>query len=259
MSDILRGSTQSGETATAQSIKAKFASTRVQAMQDDFARFATDLQKLRIEIIAKHFDDQNIVKQSNMEMTPDAEYIQPALELIRNLETFRISIKSETLAMQDMAALRQEKAEFIQGLAQFLGAAQPLIDKYPAAAPTLLEMLKWTMTGFKGASSIEGVLDKAIASLQQNPPQAPPDPNAAKEKEQQAKMQSELGKEKFKAQAKSQEIKEQTQADLVRLQAQTQAEVKKQAAEFAFSTAENQRQFAQQAVTGVTQNRRPAQ
>jgi len=263
MSDILRGSTQSGETATAQSIKAKFASTRVQAMQDDFARFATDLQRLRIEIISKHFDDENIVKQSNMEATPDAEFIQPALQMIRSQDVFKISIKSETLAAQDMAALRQEKAEFIGGLSQFLTAAQPLIDKHPASAPTLLEMLKWAMTGFKGSSTIEGVLDKAIAQLQQNPPQQPPDPNAAKAEAakatQQLKLEGDKQREQMKSQAKGQEIKMQTQADLVRIQAETGAELKKQQAQFAFDTRESQRASAQQAVTNVTSNRRPQQ
>jgi hypothetical protein len=263
MSDILRGSTQSGETATAQSIKAKFASTRVQAMQDDFARFATDLQRLRIEIIAKHFDDENIVAQSNMEATPDAEYIPQALEMIRSLDAFKISIKSETLAAQDMAALRQEKAEFIGGLSQFLTAAQPLIDKHPASAPVLLEMLKWAMTGFKGSSTIEGVLDKAIAQLQQNPPPPPTDPNKAKadaaQAAQQLKLQGDAQREKIKVQGRQQEIQTQTQADLVKIQAETGAELRKQQAQFAFDTREAQRAAAQQAVTNVTQNRRPQQ
>jgi hypothetical protein len=221
------------------------------------------LQKLRIEVIAKHFDDENIVKQSNMEMTPDAQYIPQALEMIRSLDVFRVSIKSETLAAQDMAALRAEKAEFIGGLSQFLTAAQPLVQQYPTTAPTLLEMLKWAMTGFKGASSIEGVLDKAIAQLQQNPPQQPPDPNKAKadaaQAAQQMKMQGEAQREQVKAQGKQQEIRTQTQADLVRINAETQAEIKKQAAQFAFDTRENQRSVAQQAVSGVTQIRRPQQ
>jgi hypothetical protein len=263
MSDILRGSTQQGETATAQSIKAKFASTRVQAMQDDFARFATDLQRLRIEIMAKHFDDQSIVAQSNVQATPDAQYIPQALQMIRAMDAFKISIKSETLAAQDMAALRQEKSEFIAGLAQFLTAAQPLIDKYPAAAPTLLEMLKWTMTGFKGASSIEGVLDKAIASLQQQPPAPPPDPNKAKmeaaQAAQQMKLQGDAQREKMKSAAKGQEIQMQTQADIVRINAETQAELKKQAAQFAFDSRENQRAAALDAVQNVTTMRRPGQ
>jgi len=263
MSDILRGSTQQGETATAQSIKAKFASTRVQAMQDDFARFATDLQRLRIEVISQHFDDENIIKQSNMEMTPDAQYIQPALQMLRERDAFRVAIKSETLAAQDMAALRSEKQEFIQGLSQFLTAAQPLIDKHPAAAPTLLEMLKWAMTGFKGSSTIEGVLDKAIASLEQNPPAPPKDPNAEKAKAaqgvQQIKLQGDAQREKIKVQGRQQEIQAQTQSDLVKINAETQAELKKQQAQFAFDSRENQRAAALDAVQGVTQFRRPGQ
>ena len=262
MSDIMRGATVQGETATAQSIKAKFASVRVQFLQDDFARFATDLQKLRAEVITKHFDDENIIAQSNMQYSPDAQYLPQAVQLLRDqFAVFRIAIKSETLAAQDMAALRTEKAEFIQGLSQFLTAAQPLIEKYPAAAPTLLEMLKWTMSGFKGASSIEGVLDQAIASLQQNPPPPATDPNEGKAKaaqaQTQAKAQADMAREAAKSQAKSKEIKEQTQADLVRIQAETRAETQKQATQFAFDTRQGQRELAFDAVDNVTSLRKP--
>lgn len=259
MSDIMRGASNASETATAQSIKAKFASVRVQSMQDDFARFATDLQRLRIEVICNYFDDATIIAQSNMQGTPDEQYIPEALQLLRKLDAFRISIKSETLAAQDMAAIRQEKTEFIQGLAQFLGAAQPLIDKYPAAAPTLLEMLKWTMSGFKGASTIEGVLDKAIANLQQNPPQSPPDPNAGKDKAAQIKVQGDLQREQMRTRGKMQEIAANSQADLRRIGAENQAAIREQAAQFAFSTAEQQRQHAMDAASNVVAMRRPAE
>lgn len=257
LSDILRGATQSGETATAQSIKAKFASVRVQALQDDFARFATDLQKLRIEIMAKHFDDQTLVAQSNMQATTDAQYIGQALALIRKQEVFRIAIKSEQLALQDMAALRQEKGEFINGLSQFMLAAQPLVQQHPAAAPTLLELLKWAMTGFKGASAIEGVLDQAIASLQQSPPPQPPNPEETKQKAVQAKMQAEVGKEQMKQQGKLREIGAQTQADVVRIKTETQGEIQKQAAQFAFDTRAQRQQGLLNAVTNIGQPRRP--
>ena len=259
MSDIMRGATVAGETATAQSIKAKFASVRVQFMQDEFARFATDLQRLRAEVICNHFEDETILQQSNMQQTPDAQYIPQAMEMLRNLDAFRISIKSETLAAQDMAALRQEKGEFIQGLSMFLTAAQPLVQQYPAAAPVLLELLKWTMTGFKGASSIEGTLDKAIAQLQQSPPKQPEDPQKAKadaaKQVQQMKLQGVQATEQIKSGAKTQEIATKTQSDLIKINAQTQAELKKQAAQFAFETRENQRAQAVDIANNLT--RRP--
>ena len=120
-------------------------------------------------------------------------------------------------------------------------------------------MLKWSMTGFKGASSIEGVLDKAIAQLQQQPPAPAQDPAAAKMKEQQGKTQQALAVENAKAANKQKEIQSQTRADLVRVAAETQAGIKEQAAQFAFSTREQQRDLAVDATTQVTQLRRPQQ
>jgi hypothetical protein len=269
MSDILRGATQAGETATAQSIKAKFASVRVQAQQDEFARFATDLQKLRAEVMILHFSDEALVKQANMEFTPDQQHVPGALKLLREKDVFRIAIKSEQLAMQDMAALRQEKTEFVQGLSGFITAAAPLVQAHPAAAPTLLELLKWAMSGFKGASTAESILDSAIASLQQNPPQQPPDPAKQKADEQQAKTQAGMQVEKMKQQGKQVEIGANLQADLTRVQAETGAELQKQKAQFIFDThaanrdAINQSQEAQRtegvaATTAVT-SKRPSQ
>lgn len=260
MSDIMRGESNPGETATAQSIKAKFASTRMQALQDDFARFATDLQRLRIEVMSKHYDDQSLVKESSMEQSMDAEYIGPALQLIRSMDVWRIAIKSETLAMQDMAAIRQEKSEFMQGLAAFLQAAQPMVEKFPESAAPLLEMLKWSMTGFKGSATIEGVLDKAIAGIQQSMGQQggqqKPDPKA---QAAEAQTKGKIEVEKVKGANKSQEIQQQTQADLVRINAETQAEVKTQAAQFAFDASQNRMQQA--GIKGIDQllaQRRPA-
>jgi hypothetical protein len=260
MSDILRGASAAAETATAQSIKAKFASTRVQAQQDEFARFATDLQKLRAEVMINHFDDETLVKQANMEFTPDRQHIPAALQLLRDKDVFRIAIKSEQLAMQDMAALRQEKTEFIQGLSGFITASAPLVQQHPAAAPTLLELLKWAMTGFRGGSTAESILDQAIASLQQNPPQQPPNPAEAKAKESQAKAQASIQGEKMKQQGKLQQIGMQTQADLTKIQAEGKSEIQKQAAQLVFDThASNQQaqREGQQAVEQVTRRGPP--
>jgi hypothetical protein len=265
MSDILRGASVAAETATAQSIKAKFASTRVQAQQDDFARFATDLQKLRAEVMINHFSDEALIKQANMEFTPDQQHVPAALKLLREKDVFRIAIKSEQLAMQDMAALRQEKTEFVQGLSGFITASAPLVQQHPAAAPVLLELLKWAMSGFRGASTAESILDQAIASLQQNPPPAPQDPNAQKAKEQEMKSKASVEVEKMKQGGKQQEIQANLQADLTRVNAETGAELKKQAAQFTFDThaATRQAQHDQQqegvrAANKVTERGPPA-
>jgi hypothetical protein len=84
MSDIMRGQASQQTTATEQAIKARFASVRVQSMQDEFARFCSDVQKIKAEIISKHFEPQTIIDRSNVMRTPDAQLAQPAVELIKS-------------------------------------------------------------------------------------------------------------------------------------------------------------------------------
>ena len=55
VSDIMRGSTRAGETATAQQIKAQFGSTRVQLSQFYVAEWITHALRIKAEIICTHW------------------------------------------------------------------------------------------------------------------------------------------------------------------------------------------------------------
>ena len=48
----MRGQSSQQTTATEQAIKARFASVRVQSLQDEFARFCSDTQKIKAEMTA---------------------------------------------------------------------------------------------------------------------------------------------------------------------------------------------------------------
>lgn len=210
MSDIMRGSTDPRETKGAQELKSKFASTRVQALQDMFAKFATDLQKLKAEIMIRHYQPQTLIQQSNIVHTPDAQLAGQAVQLLKNPETgiWRIQIRPESIAMVDYAQLKNERMEYIMGLSQFMQSAAPLAQLDKSVTPTLMELLKWGLSGFKGSQQIEGVLDKAIADaskqLQQPPQPPPPDP-----KVEAMKMQ---------AQMKQQEAQQKAQQDQIAFQ-----------------------------------------
>lgn len=202
MSDIMRGQQQGDGrvSATADQLKVKFASIRVQAIQDEFTRFATDLQKLRFEVIAKHFDAKAIIRRSNMGNTDDAQLALKAAEFIKAHEVskWRIIISPESMAMVDYSQLRQERTEYINSLGIFLQSSFPIAEKFPESAPILMELLKWGLAGFKGSKQIEGVVDRAIAAMEQQAKQSagqpkPPDPETikaqAKVKEIQANIQ----------------------------------------------------------------------
>ena len=70
ISDILRGSTEASETATAQSIKAQWGSVRIRDRQQEMVRLARDITRMACEIIAEHFDPAYITKMANMELPP---------------------------------------------------------------------------------------------------------------------------------------------------------------------------------------------
>jgi hypothetical protein len=216
MSDIMRGASESKETATAQAIKAKFGSVRMQAKQDEFARFCTDLLKLKAELIVKLFSDETIVKESNIQFTPDIDVAQQAIQMLRTEGVrFRLEVKPESISLTDYAALRQEKTEFIQSLTMFIQAMAPLQQAMPGSMPYALEMLKWTMAGFKGGTTIEGVLDKAIAAAQDQlqQPKPPPEPTP-QEKAQTARAQADIQVSQSKAQVDIQTTQQKAQIDL---------------------------------------------
>jgi hypothetical protein len=199
MSDIMRGQSTQGATATEQSLKAKFASVRVQRLQNDFARFASEIQSLKAEIISKHFDPQNIAMRSNIKymVGPDQQLAQQAIELIKSdFYQYRIEVKPESVNMADMAAIKQERSEFLMAMSQFLQSSMPVAQGAPWAMPYLLQILQWTIAGFRGSATIEGVMDQMVLAANQAlkaaaaaPPQ--PDPEMMKAQMEMKQMQQE--------------------------------------------------------------------
>ena len=76
ISDILRGATNPNETLGAQQIKATWGSQRVQELQQEIARFARDLLRLKAEVIFGKFQDETIRNMTLLPEEPDQEEIQ---------------------------------------------------------------------------------------------------------------------------------------------------------------------------------------
>lgn len=247
MSDIMRGQQVSNGTPGEAQVKARFASVRMQRLQDEVARFATDLQKLKAEVIAKHYSVQSIITQSNIMATPDAPLAMQAAQLIKsNLARYRVEVKPESLALADFAQMQAERTGLLAAMASFFSASAPLVQAMPDAMPFLLQMLQWFVSGLRGASQIEGVLDAAIAAAQRaaqeraaNPQAPPPDP---KVQAQQMKLQGDAQK----AQADMQKEQLKLQNDLTRMQAEVQADAAREATQ----REENVREAGQKALIG---------
>lgn len=217
MSDIVRGQATAGEakTATEQSIKAKFGSVRMSALQKEFARFASDTQRIKAEVMSKWFEPETLLERSNIMQTPDSQFALQAVELIKSqYGMYRVEVKPESVSLEDFAALRSEAAEFVEGISRYMQAAAPVAEKIPGATPMLLELLQLVMTRFKFADEAEGIIDRAIeqakkaAAAPQPAPQVDPKIVA-----QQMKTQGELQKTQLEHQAQMQQIAAETQAE----------------------------------------------
>jgi len=179
ISDVMRGSSRASETATAQQIKAQFGSTRIQLMQFYIAEWITQALRIKAEIISKHWQPETIVTRSNVLRTPDAQFAQAAVQLIKDeqLAEYRISVEADSMAAMDWAAERDAAVQFMQGLGAFISQVAPMAQGVPGAAPYLLRLLQWSVSKFRVSGEIEGVLDQAISAMQNQglqPPQPSP-------------------------------------------------------------------------------------
>jgi hypothetical protein len=254
MNDVMRGgAVQEGKTpvsATERKIQANYGSIRIEALQNEFARWVSDTQALKAEIIAKHYQPYCIIEQSNILSTEDGqnqELIQAAIDLIKSPEKsqWRITVRPESLAIADYDQLKQDRVEYIMGLAQYMQSAAPLLEMEPGALPTLLKLLKWGMAGFRGSTEIEGVLDQQIAKLEKQPPQSKPDPEAQKAQAEMQKMQAEMQMKQQDNQAKMQMEKEKHQLEIMQMQQEFQFKLKEMQMEFQFKMMEFQLKLKQ--------------
>lgn len=232
LSDIMRGQSEGSDrvSATEQSIKAKFASVRMQALQDEFARFGTDLIRLKGEVVARHFQPETIIQASNIGSTPDAELAMQAVQLIKDEDQFpwRVAVRPESMAMVDYQALQSERTGYLTAVATFMQSAAPIADAIPGSMSTMLQLLQWGLAGFKGSQQIEGVLDRAIAEQKKNPPQPKQDPAMLKaQQDMQLKMQ-EMQMNAQMQQREAQMKEREMQMDMMAKQVEAQLTAQKQ-------------------------------
>lgn len=243
LSDIIRGSTMASETATAQQIKGQYASLRLRAMQEDVAMFATELLRLKTEVICSKFQPQTILMYAAaQQMQPaDQQLIPQALELLKDnpLRSFRIDVAADSLVQMDEQQTKRDRIEFIQAFGGFLKEALPVAQASPAITPMLVEVMKFGIGAFKQSKPIEGALDAALDQLkqQQAQPQQPrPDPEMMKLQAQQqadqmraqADIQAAQAKAQFDAQIQQAKIQSEMQIEQMKAQAAAQTEAQRQ-------------------------------
>lgn len=238
LSDIIRGSSMASETATAQQIKGQYASMRLKRMQHDVARFASDILRIKAQIMCDLYSPETLVKMSGVEGTQDAQYLQQAIPLIKNevLRTFKIEVAADSLIEMDEAGEKQARTEFLSAFGNAMHQALPIAQAAPEMKPVIMEALQFVIRTFKGGRQLENSLENATQQMAQpKPPQ--PNPEMMKMQAQQqadaARMQHEQQKAQFDSQLEMQrqqleQAKAQAQNELEQMKLQSQQVIEAQ-------------------------------
>ena len=206
ISDIVRGASKASETLGAQEIKAQFAGVRIKKLQDEVARFVSDVSRLKAEIMVKHFSPEMLVEKSNIMLTGNDEYVPQALELLASDVGFnwRIKVTAESLAQADYAFEKADRNEFLLAVSNFMEKALPMVSQFPDSMVLMTSMLKWGIAGYRNSAEIEGMIDKELDAMvkaskePKEPP--PPSPEEQKAKAELEKMQQQAQIDQQKAQ-----------------------------------------------------------
>jgi len=240
ISDIIRGQSAASETATAQQIKGQYAGLRLRSMQEEVALFASELIRLKAQVICTKFQPQTILLYAAAgQMSPEDQAMIPqAIELMQDnpLRNFRIEVDADSLVQLDEQQNKKDRVEFITAFGGLLREALPVGQSSPELIPMLVEVMKFGISGFKQAKPIEGTLDSALDQLKEkqkqaaaNPQPAPPNPEMmqiqATQQLEQAKMQATAQSDQMRAQADMQAAQMKAQLDSQIAQAKIEGEM----------------------------------
>ena len=94
ISDIMRGNTDSSETATAQQLKAQFGSARVKTMQADVQRWIRDTLRIKAELVAEHYQPDVLLAITGMKLETEAQRAQrEAQEQAQKMQQWQMAVQ----------------------------------------------------------------------------------------------------------------------------------------------------------------------
>lgn len=213
ISDIIRGASDAQETYGAQQLKVNFGNLRLKSSQIDVARFASDLFRLKAEIICRYYPPDWIIAMSGVLNTPDGknqQLLQAALQMLQNsqMRDFHITVESDTLAQIDEQAEKQAAVEAVQAISVFLQQAIPMVAQSPETLPMAAETLLFLTRRFRAGKGLESAIERAMSALQKKADMAAgqerPTPDQQKIQAQQQTDQARIQSEAQLAQMRSQ-------------------------------------------------------
>lgn len=182
ISDIVRGSSNPNETATAQNIKAQFGSMRLRDAQRQVQTWVRDSYRIKAEIICQNFTPEMLAQMTGMDI--QEETFQQAVEVLRSdaMRGYQIDIETDSTVFEDAEAEKQARTELLTAMGGFAQQWMPVVQAAPEMMGLVGELMAFGVRGFKAGRSMEDKIDEtmqAISARMQQQAQQPPPPDPA--------------------------------------------------------------------------------
>ena len=132
LSDIMRGESAPSETLGAQQLKAQYGSVRVRQKQEELVRFALDVTRIKAEIMAEHFEADELLPMAGVDDIPTSRKVQEQaqqqiMQLQQQAKAQLAQIKQDPQAMQMAQQDPQKAQQMLQQAAMQLQQAKAQI------------------------------------------------------------------------------------------------------------------------------------
>ena len=252
LSDIVRGASVASETATAQQIKAQFGSIRIQDRQAEVQRMARDAVRLMAELIGEKFEPETLslmtgvdlpqaqqkmmaqqvammAQQAGQPVPPEIEQVltvpswDDVLQVLRSdaMRGYRVDIETDSTVQADVARLKTNAAEFVQGFGGFIQAVGPAVQAGAMPMDVVADLLTAFARNFKLGRQAEDALERMGKMAAQPAPQQNQGAAAEAQAEQQ-RVAMEMQAKQAEAQAKAQLDQEKLALEAQRLAMEAQ-------------------------------------
>lgn len=231
MSDILRGSSNPYETKGAQQIKAQFASVRMNGTQREVAVFVRDTLRIISELMTQLYSDEKLAEIVGELPPPDQQFVSQAMAILRDdfMTKYKVNIQANSLTQADWALEKEQRLEMVQTLGQMIQGVMQGAEAAPELAVLGVQMIKFAISGFKGATEFEGYIDKVLddllrkqqeAQMNPQPPKPSPEEQKAQMEMQKMQMQGQMDVQKTQMEMQSKEADNALQAQKLQMEMQ---------------------------------------
>lgn len=166
VSDIMRGSSNGAETATAVIKKTNFGTLRNQDRQNDMQRFIKDVLKIKAEIICEHFSNEKLVSFLSEEQKQDAILLQKAISIIKNERMRGMVFKVETDAVFNQQEENQATIAGVELINNMINFAFSIVSQQPLLLPLYKVMIQSIVSTLPKTRYFESTLEKVFNDIE---------------------------------------------------------------------------------------------